>query len=158
MNWLRRWSYLKVFLFSALAATLFNGTKQFEQIILGNISKSVHWFSRRSRWKLFSIYSPGGHFVQRSGTVCLKLLSIYSPGGHFVQRSGTVWTNLCRQSHKEHSCIIISKFMNWLRRSSHLKVFLLSALAAILFNGTEQFQQVTQGTILWNYFTICPPI
>ena len=26
------------------------------------ISKSVHWFSR-SRLKLFSIYSPGGHFV-----------------------------------------------------------------------------------------------
>ena len=30
------------------------------------ISKSVHWFSRRSHLKLFSIYSPGGHFVQRS--------------------------------------------------------------------------------------------
>ena len=34
------------------------------------ISKSVHQFSKRSRLKLFSIYSPGGHFVQRSGTVC----------------------------------------------------------------------------------------
>ena len=33
------------------------------------ISKSVHQFSRRSRLKLFSIYSPGGHFVQQSGTV-----------------------------------------------------------------------------------------
>ena len=33
------------------------------------ISKSVHQFSRRSRLKLFSIYSPGGHFVQKSGTV-----------------------------------------------------------------------------------------
>ena len=33
------------------------------------ISKSVHWFSRRSSLKLFSIYSPGGHFVQRSGMV-----------------------------------------------------------------------------------------
>ena len=33
------------------------------------ISKSVHRFSRRSRLKLFSIYSPGGHFVQQSGTV-----------------------------------------------------------------------------------------
>ena len=32
------------------------------------ISKSVHRFSR-SRFKLFSIYSPGGHFVQQSGTV-----------------------------------------------------------------------------------------
>ena len=35
------------------------------QIIL----KSVHRFSRRSRLKLFSIYSPGGHFVPQSGTV-----------------------------------------------------------------------------------------
>ena len=33
------------------------------------ISKSVHWFSRRNLLKLFSIYSPGGHFVQQSGTV-----------------------------------------------------------------------------------------
>ena len=34
------------------------------------ISKSVHRFSRRSRLKLFSIYIPGGHSVQQSGTVC----------------------------------------------------------------------------------------
>ena len=33
------------------------------------ISKSVHRFSRRSRLKLFSIYSPGDHFIQQSGTV-----------------------------------------------------------------------------------------
>ena len=32
------------------------------------ISKSVHRFGR-SRLKLFSIYSPGGHFVQQSGMV-----------------------------------------------------------------------------------------
>ena len=30
------------------------------------ISKSVHRFSRGSRLKLFSIYSPGSHFVQQS--------------------------------------------------------------------------------------------
>ena len=55
------------------------------------ISKSVHRLSRRSRLKLFSIYSPGGHFIQQSGTVC-------------------------RQSPNEHSCIIISKSMHLLRR------------------------------------------
>ena len=33
------------------------------------ISKSVHLLSRRSRLKLFSIYSPGGHFVQQSEMV-----------------------------------------------------------------------------------------
>ena len=83
------------------------------------ISKSVHRFSRRSRLKFFSIYSPGGHFVQQSGTV----------SAIFVD------------SHKEHSCIIISKSMHWLRRRSHLKVFLFLALGAILFNGAEQFEQ-----------------
>ena len=33
------------------------------------ISKSLHWFSRRNHLKLFSIYSPGGHFDQQSRTV-----------------------------------------------------------------------------------------
>ena len=37
----------------------------------------------------------------------------------------------CRQSPKEHSYIIISKSMHWLRRRSHLKVFLFLALAAL---------------------------
>ena len=78
------------------------------------ISKSVHWFNRRSPLNLFSIYSPGSHFVQQS--------------------------NFCRLSHKEHFCIIISKSMHWLRRRSHLKVFLFLALVAILFNGAEQFE------------------
>ena len=78
------------------------------------ISKSAHRFSRRSHLKLFSIYSPGGHFVQQS--------------------------NFCRQSHKEYSYIIISKSMHWLRSRSHLKVFLFLALAAILLDGAEQFE------------------
>ena len=46
------------------------------------ISKSVHQFSRRS---------------------CLKLFSIYSPGGHFVPQSGTGLSNFGEQSPKEHS-------------------------------------------------------
>ena len=33
------------------------------------ISKSVHRFSRRSRFKLFSIYRAGNHFVQQSQMV-----------------------------------------------------------------------------------------
>ena len=37
--------------------------------------------------------------------------------------------------------LIISKSMHWLRRRSHLKVFLFLALAAILFNGAERFEQ-----------------
>ena len=83
------------------------------------ISKSVHRFSRRSRLKLFSIYSHGAILFNR------------------VER----FEHFCRQSPKEHSCIIISKSMHRLRRRSHMKVFLFLALVAILFNGTEQFEQ-----------------
>ena len=82
------------------------------------ISKSVHPFSIGSCLKLFSIYSPGGQFVQQSGTVRAILVdshlrnipvyfffkidalvkeeksidgfSIFSSGGHLVQRSRTV--------------------------------------------------------------------
>ena len=83
------------------------------------ISKSVHGFSRS----------------------CLKLFSIYSPGGHFVQQGGTFLNTFGGQSPKEHSCTIFSKSMNWLRRRSHLKLFLFLALAAILFTGAEWFEQ-----------------
>ena len=38
------------------------------------ISKSLHRFSRRSPLKLFSIYSPGGHFVQKSGRILVILV------------------------------------------------------------------------------------
>ena len=37
------------------------------------ISKSVYPFSR-SHFEFISIYSPGGHFVQRSGIVCAILV------------------------------------------------------------------------------------
>ena len=49
--------------------------------------------------------------------------------------------NFGGQSPKEHSCIIISKSMHWLRRRSHLKVFLFLALVAILFNGADWFEK-----------------
>ena len=50
-------------------------------------------------------------------------------------------SNFGRVSPKEPFCKIILKSMNWLRRRSPLKVFLFLALAAILFNGAEQFEQ-----------------
>ena len=50
-------------------------------------------------------------------------------------------SNFGGQSPKEHSCKIISKSMHWLRRQSRLKVFLILALEAILFNGVEWFEQ-----------------
>ena len=70
-----------------------------------------------------------------------KGFSIFSPGGHLVQLERNGLSNFGRQSSKEHSCIIISKLMHWLRRRSRLKVFLFLALAAILINGAEAFEQ-----------------
>ena len=65
------------------------------------ISKSVHRFSRS--FKAFFLF--------------IALAAIL-----FNRAEGL--SNFCRQSPKEHSCIIISKSMHWLRRRSHLKVFL----------------------------------
>ena len=56
-----------------------------------------------------------------------------------MERNGL--SNFGGQSPKEHSCIIISKSMNWLRRRNCLKVFLFQSLVAILFNGAEQFER-----------------
>ena len=61
----------------ALVAILFNGAEPLSNFgrdlakehLCEIISKSVHRFSRGSCLKLFSIYSPGGHLVQQSGTV-----------------------------------------------------------------------------------------
>ena len=50
-------------------------------------------------------------------------------------------SNFGGQSPKEHSCIIISKSMHWLRRRSRIKVVLFLALVAILFNGAERFER-----------------
>ena len=93
------------------------------------ISKSVHRFSRGSRLKLFLFIALEAILFNRANGL----------------------SSFCRQSPMEHSCIIISKSMHWLRRS-RLKVFLFLALAAILFNGAEQFEQfwykITQGPFL----------
>ena len=66
----------KFFLFLALAfcSTEQNGLSNFGRGFPKEHScemtvKSVHWFSSRSCLKFFSIYSPGGHFVQRGGMV-----------------------------------------------------------------------------------------
>ena len=77
MHSLRRRSHLQVFLFLALAAFCSmaqNNLSNFNRELAKEpsceiISKSVHRFSRRSPLKLFSIYSPGGHFVKWSGTI-----------------------------------------------------------------------------------------
>ena len=50
-------------------------------------------------------------------------------------------SNFSRELPKEPSCEIISKSMHRLSRRSRLKVFLFLALAAILFNKAESFEQ-----------------
>ena len=67
-------------------------------------------------------------------------------------------SNFGRVSPKKHSCIIISKSIFWFWRRSRLKGFLFLALAAILFNRAERFEQfwstLIKGTFLYNYFKI----
>ena len=66
-----------------------------------------------------------------------KGFSIFSPGGHFVQQSGTILACLVEDHPKNHFCEINLKLVNWSRRRSHLQVFLFLALADILFSGAE---------------------
>ena len=66
-----------IFLFIALAAILFNGAEFFEQFWLRVTQKTVlyNYFKihllvlEKKSFKGFSIFSSGGHLVQRSGTV-----------------------------------------------------------------------------------------
>ena len=66
-----------IFLFIALAAILFNGAEFFEQFWLRLTQKTVlyNYFKihllvlEKKSFKGFSIFSSGGHLVQRSGTV-----------------------------------------------------------------------------------------
>ena len=83
------------------------------------ISKSVHRFSR-SRLKLFSIYNPGGHFVKRSGTIWAILVE-GKPRNSSVKLFQNLYTGLAEEVVKS--------------------LFLFIALAAILFNVAESFEQ-----------------
>ena len=84
------------------------------------ISKSVHRFSRRSCLKLFSIYSPGGHFVQRSRTI-LAIMVEGKPSNISMKLFQNLYTGLAEEVIKS--------------------LFLFIALAAILFNVAESFEQ-----------------
>ena len=84
------------------------------------ISKSVHRFSR-SRLKFFLFIVLAANLFNRAEQ----------------------FEHFCRQSPKEHSCIIISKSMHWLRRKSFegFSSFSSGGHACILFNGADQFEQ-----------------
>ena len=71
-------------------------------------------------------------------------------------------SNFGRQSPKEHSCEIISKSSTALAVEVVKSLFLFIALAAILFDIAELFEQfwyrVTQEIFLYNYFKIHPMV
>ena len=50
-------------------------------------------------------------------------------------------SNFGRGSPKKASCIIISKFMHWLRRRSHLKVFSIFSSGGHLVQWSGTFEQ-----------------
>ena len=76
VHWFSR-SCLKLFLFIALAAILFNRAEPFEQFwwtvtsgtFLYNYFKIHALVKEEKSFEGFSIFSSGGHLVQRSGTV-----------------------------------------------------------------------------------------
>ena len=88
------------------------------------ISKSVHWFSRGSCLQLFSIYSPGGHFVQQSKTVRASLVSSH------LRNILVYFFKLDELVKEEKSFEGFSIFRLY-------SIFLFLALVAILFNRAK---------------------
>ena len=72
----------KNYLSRALAAPLFCGAEPFvqfgrwhhEKLFSEIILNLDQWFRRKCRLKIFFIWSSGGPFVQRRGTVCTTLV------------------------------------------------------------------------------------
>ena len=117
-----------LFLFIALAAILFNVAEFFEQFGRGStkkhssiiISKSIFFFQEKKSFKGFSIFSSSGHLVQRSRTVWAILVD-----SHLRNIPVKFFKNLSTDLAEE----VIRGF------------FLFIALAAILFNIAESFEQ-----------------
>ena len=59
-------------------------------------------------------------------------------------------SNFGGQLPKEHSCIIISKSMHWLRRRSHLKVFLIFSSGGHLVQRSRTVQAILVDSYLQN--------
>ena len=110
------------FLFLALAAILFNRVERFEQFcwtvtygtFLYNYFKIDALVKEEKSFKsFFSIFSSGGHLVQRSKTVLASLVDSHLRNipVKLFQNLFTDWnglSNFVGQSPMEHSCIIIS--------------------------------------------------
>ena len=66
-------------------------------------------------------------------------VSIFSSGGHFVQRSETILAVLVEGHPRMISVKRILKLVQWSRRRCHLNDFLFLAVVAILCSGAERF-------------------
>ena len=116
------------FLFIALAAILFHVAESFKQF----------WWRVTQETFLYNYFK-----------ICLQVQEKKSFKGFFyfklrrlswsTERNG--FSKFGRGSSKEPFYTIISKSMYWLRRNCSFKVFLFLAVAAILFNGAEWFEQ-----------------
>ena len=84
--------------------------------------------------------------------------SIFSSGGHLVQRSGTFCAILADSHLRNIPVKLFQNLSTDLAEEVVKSLFLFIALAAILFNVAKFFEQfwkrVTQGTFLYNYFKI----
>ena len=79
------------------------------------------------------------HSLRRSSR--LKAFSIFSYGGHFVQWSGTVWAILVDSHLRSIPVKLFQNLSTDLAEESVKSLFLFIALAAILFNVAELFEQ-----------------
>ena len=84
--------------------------------------------------------------------------SIFSSGGHPNQRSGTVRAILMDSHLRNIPVELFQNLSTDLAEEVVKSLFLFIALAAILFNVAESFEQfwlrVTQEAFLYNYFKI----
>ena len=111
-------SCLKFFLYLSLAAILFNRTERFEQF----------WWTITKGTFLYYYFKINALVKEETS---IKGFSIFSSGGHLNHWSVMVWAILVIQSPKE---LFVKLFQN-------LPYLQKIALAAILFNGAERFEQ-----------------
>ena len=69
-----------------------------------------------------------------------EMFLIWSSGGPFVQRSGTICASLV-EGIKRKFCGIILNLDQWFRKRCHLKDFLPGDLESLLFGVAEPFVQ-----------------
>ena len=136
-------------LFIALAAILFNVAKPFEQFwkrvtretFLHDYFKIRLLVQEKKSFKGFSIFSSGGHLVQRSGTVSAILVE-----GHLSKSVLNLPVSLCirqkcffpKQSQKS-SFVLKSRSLGLFRKYKHvlqqISIGLISVLEAFLLEA-----------------------